>query len=251
MALLNNMKEVWDMLKAEQVNEGCSEKNGFTFSGMDLYEDEKVIKIEFPYALKTLSSAVIGSGLSWKKAFVNRHVDKDYNCDDPMRDMLRFIKNYGLKADDSIAMLTAAHLQNLGKCYIKNEEFELFVIVTAGVGNSVDVSQAKKHEWLKHPIGTINCWVFINGYLAEEAFIHALMTATEAKSKAFFDEKVMDPVTKTIATGTSTDSMLIAATQQGAKHQYAGTITTIGKEIGEAVYKCTVEAIRKSRRSKL
>ena len=41
------------------------------------------------------------------------------------------------------------------------------------------------------------------------------MTATEAKVKVLQDLEVKDPNTGTIATGTSTDSILIAATQKG------------------------------------
>ena len=45
----------------------------------------------------------------------------------------------------------------------------------------------------------------------------------------------MDPRTDTIATGTSTDSILVAATQQGSYIPYAGPITEIGKKIGLGV----------------
>jgi iron complex transport system ATP-binding protein len=58
----------------------------------------------------------------------------------------------------------------------------------------------------------------------------------------------MDKVTNTCATGTSTDSILIAATQRGAKLQYAGTITPLGKLISRGVYDCTVEALTNNRK---
>ena len=51
------------------------------------------------------------------------------------------------------------------------------------------------------------------------------MTATEAKVKVLQDLEVKDPNTGTIATGTSTDSILIAATQKGEHFEFAGTIT--------------------------
>jgi iron complex transport system ATP-binding protein len=57
-------------------------------------------------------------------------------------------------------------------------------------------------------------------------------------------------VTGTIATGTSTDSILIAATQTGELLEYAGTITPLGKLIGKAVYECTTEGIQKSQKRK-
>jgi iron complex transport system ATP-binding protein len=88
----------------------------------------------------------------------------------------------------------------------------------------------------------------VNGELTEEAFIQSIMTATEAKGKVMNDQKVMDKVTGTIATGTSTDSILIAATQQGKCLEYAGTITPLGKLISKAVYQCTTRALQKSRK---
>ena len=88
--------------------------------------------------------------------------------------------------------------------------------------------------------------MFVNGELTEEAFIQSIMTATEAKVKVLHDMRIKDPSTGTIATGTSTDSILIAATQKGNQLEFAGTITPLGKLIGKGVYECTTRAIEKS-----
>ena len=220
-----------------------------SFKNIPIKQTEEYIAVQFPYPLKTLSSAVVGSGLAWKQIFVNRHVSKDYHCDDPVSDMLEFLEKRNFNREDSVAMMTAVALSNYSKRYVKQSSFELLVIVTAGVENAVDVSKASEHIWEEEKIGTINTWVFINGQLSEEAFIQAVMTATEAKAKALFDERIPDPVTNTPATGTSTDSILISATQRGEMFAYAGTITPLGKAIGQAVYECTVEAVRKGRQN--
>ncbi len=224
-----------------------SERESISLRDIRIEQTDELITLSFPFPLKTLSSAVIGSGFAWKQTFVNRHVDKDYHPDDPMVEYIHFLKTHGFVIDDTVAMMTAAILANYSYRYVKTEKFELLAVVTAGIGNAVDVSKAKQHVWDEDEIGTINSWVVINGHLTDEAFIQAMMTATEAKSKALFNEKVVDPVTNTIATGTSTDSILISATQRGETLQYAGTITALGKEIGEAVYECTLEALRKGR----
>ncbi len=54
-----------------------------------------------------------------------------------------------------------------------------------------------------------------------------------------------------MATGTPTDSLLIAATQQGEYMQYGGPITEVGKVIGRGVFEATVEAIQIYRRGAL
>ena len=120
----------------------------------------------------------------------------------------------------------------------------ILIAVTAGVGNAVDVSKAFERDQ-KPYVGTINTWIIVNGHLSDEAFIQAMITATEAKTKALQSENVRDPITNTIATGTSTDSLLVAATQKGELHPYAGPITDLGKYIGRGVFECTTLAIKR------
>ena len=76
-------------------------------------------------------------------------------------------------------------------------------------------------------------------------FIQAMITATEAKTKALHEEQIYDAHYGTIATGTATDSLLVAATQSGEEMPYAGPITEVGKLIGHGVFETTVKAIRK------
>ncbi|MCM3584423.1 heme ABC transporter ATP-binding protein [Mesobacillus maritimus] len=205
------------------------------------------IAIKTPSPLRTMSSGVVGAGTGWHQAFVNRHVDKNYNCDDHRQEMEDFLRKNGFEPSETVGMMTAVMMEDF--CYrkFKEEGFSIFIVVTAGIGNAIDVSQSAHHSFELSP-GTINTWVFVNGHLTEEAFIQCIMTATEAKVKAMQELEIKDKRTGTIATGTSTDSILIAATQEGHEHEFAGTITPLGKLIGNGVYECTIEAIMKSRK---
>ncbi|WP_153720811.1 adenosylcobinamide amidohydrolase [Sporosarcina cascadiensis] len=199
--------------------------------------------------LKTISSAVHNAGIGWYRTFVNRSVRADYDIDDVQRENTDYLRAHGYHLTDTVAMMTA-----VGSEHVEIEEFQgefgsIVIAVTAGVGNAVDVSKSWQREDIPY-IGTINTWVFINGQLSEEAFVQAMITATEAKTKALQDEQVEDPESGTIATGTSTDSLLIASTQQGASLPYAGPITQLGKLIGQGVYECTVRAIHAYRKAK-
>jgi iron complex transport system ATP-binding protein len=207
------------------------------------------IELNAATPLRTMSSGVIGSGTGWHHTFVNRHVDKDYNCSDHRKEMANFLKVNGFEPSETVGMMTAVILEDVSYKHIKGAGFSVFVVVTAGVGNAIDASKSEQHTFETVP-GTINTWIFINGELTEEAFIQSIMTATEAKAKALHDLNIIDGVTGTVATGTSTDSILIAATQTGELLEYAGTITALGKLIGKAVYECTVEGIRKSQKRK-
>lgn len=218
------------------------------FANLKTTKSERSIVVEAKEPLKTLSSAVVNSGFGWSRNFVNRHVDKNYNCDDPILDMNEYLQNQGFDPAYTIGMMTAAFL---GDVVMKSETYEgfsLYVIVTAGVSNAVDVSKAYMRIDLPSGPSTINIWVFIDGKLTDAAFVQAMMTATEAKVKAVHENGVLDPDTNTIATGTSTDSLLIASTENGKVFEYAGTITPLGKAIGQLVFVATDEAIQNNKR---
>ncbi|MDW0116427.1 adenosylcobinamide amidohydrolase [Sporosarcina thermotolerans] len=209
--------------------------------------DHVSLKVEQP--LKTISSAVTNPGLGWYRAFVNRHVDANYNCEDVKAEMADYLEKRGYHLTDTVGMMTAVTTEHAEIGEYKGEFGTVLIMVTAGVGNAVDVSQALSRDREPH-IGTINTWVIVNGHLPEEAFIQAMITATEAKAKALQTEDVKDPLTGSIATGTSTDSLLIAATQEGQHLPYAGPITPLGKLIGHGVYDCTIRAIKAYKKAK-
>lgn len=199
--------------------------------------------------LKTWSSAVINAGSGWYRTFVNRRVDAQYNIDNAHTEMQQYLANHGYIESETVGMMTAVYTKDAVIKEYEGDFGTIVIMVTAGVGNAVDVSKAHEVE-VSPAIGTINTWIIVNGELAEEAFIQAVITATEAKTKALAFEQVKDPRTGTIATGTSTDSILVAATQQGKYIPYAGPITEIGKKIGLGVYECTVEAIQTYKKAK-
>ncbi|RNF40055.1 adenosylcobinamide amidohydrolase [Planococcus salinus] len=200
-----------------------------------------------PVPLKTVSSAVVNAGAGWFRTFMNRRVDSNYECDDSIQEMKDFIERKGFKPTDTVGMMTAVKTEDVIIKEYTGDFSSLTVAVTAGVGNAVDVSKALDR---KEKVGTINTWIMVNGCLSDEAFIQAMITATEAKTKALHQERVMDPLTDTIATGTSTDSCLVAATQQGEYLPYAGPVTELGRLIGIGVFECTVEAIGNYRMAK-
>lgn len=214
----------------------------------DFSVSAEMVLYESDVPLKTVSSAVINAGAGWYRTFINRHVDMDYNIDDSLSEMTGFIEERGFKPTDTVGMMTAIKTEHVIIKEFPSSFGSVVIAVTAGVGNAVDVSKA-----IERPlgVGTINTWILVNGALSDEAFIQAMITATEAKTKALHQEGVKDPLTGTIATGTSTDSCLVAATQQGAILPYAGPITELGGLIGSGVYQCTIEAIALYRKAKM
>ncbi|WP_106496480.1 adenosylcobinamide amidohydrolase [Lentibacillus sp. Marseille-P4043] len=204
---------------------------------------KEMIHLQSPIPLKTLSSGVTGSGMGWHRSFVNRHVGKDYNCDDHKQDMIDYLTDHGFEPNETVGMMTAVDLKDVSYQFLEMDGCSIFVVVTAGTGNAVDVAFGEKHGFTQSP-GTINTWVFVNGKLTDEAFIQCIMTATEAKVKALREESILDQITETYATGTSTDSMLIAATQKGPEISFGGSITPLGSLVGKGVFACTKQALQ-------
>lgn len=210
---------------------------------------KEIIELRSPIPLRTMSSGVVGSGTGWHQTFINRCVGHDYDCSDHRVEMKAYLKQHGYEPGETVGMMTAVRLEDAVYKLFNGNGFSVFIVITAGAGNAVDASKREGYSALYQP-GTINTWIFINGNLTEEAFIQSIMTATEAKVKALHDQEIRDSVTGTLATGTSTDSILIAASQSGRELEYSGTITPLGQLIGKGVYECTVDAIRKYKRRK-
>ncbi|WP_217586161.1 adenosylcobinamide amidohydrolase [Lentibacillus saliphilus] len=207
---------------------------------------DDMIWLQTPTPMKTMSSSVTGAGLGWYRHFVNRHVDKGYDCSDHRAEMKRYLIEKGLDPNDTAGMMTAVHLEQAASGLFEGDGFSVFVMVTAGVGNALDVTQGEQHVKAYTP-GTINTWVLVNGDMRDESFIQAIVTATEAKTKALREMAVMDQLTGNVATGTSTDSILIAATQKGTVLEFAGPIAPLGQVVARGVYECTIQALKNDR----
>ncbi len=212
-----------------------------------LITDEFVL-LQTASPLKTVSSAVVNAGSGWFRTFMNRCVSPTYNHEDVAADMFNYVQSKGFTETDTVGMMTAIRPENVVIEDYATIFGSITIAVTAGIGNAIDVSKSFEQD-RQAPVGTINTWIIINGILSEESFIQAMITATEAKTKALHDQQILDPFTGTFATGTPTDSLLVAATQQGEHLPYAGSVTDLGKIIGRGVFECTVKAIQKTHSS--
>lgn len=207
-------------------------------------KNDSFIHVQFDQPLRTISNGVLGEGIQWLKHFCNFHVDKHYQSTDPKRDVQCWMEKNQIPHEQAVAMMTSVDLANMVMDVKVMNGIQMMAIVTAGVGNAVDI--AADYEADAHSkIGTINTMLFIDANFTDGALVNGYMSATEAKAKALHDLKIKDPLSSTYATGTSTDALLLALTQQGEKTPYAGSATAVGKGIGKLVYTTTQEAIRK------
>ena len=207
-------------------------------------QTKEFIHVQFNHPLKSISNGVIGDGIQWLTHFCNFHVKKNYHCDDPPKDVQTWMKKINIPFEQALGMMTAVILEDVVIIEEKVNGIQLLAIVTAGVGNAVDITKQPNTEPVQ-TIGTINTMLFIDAHFTDGALVNGLLSATEAKVKALTDLNIKDPQTKSMATGTSTDAVVLGLTQQGEKTPYAGSGTVVGRAIGQIVYKATYEAIKK------
>ncbi len=207
-----------------------------------LEQNDRYIHLSFNQPLRTISNGVIGEGIQWMKHFFNFHVPLNYNCATPQQDMNQWISELGFPLEESMGMMTAVTLSDKVWQIKSYGELEMMVLVTAGVGNAVDITGHSSPDQIRR-ISTINTMLFVDAHLTDGALVNACMSATEAKTQALSKLGIKDKATQTLATGTSTDSLLIAATQQGEATPYAGSGTLLGKGIGQMIYEATQKAI--------
>jgi len=196
--------------------------------------------------LYTLNSSIWGGGFGYHHTIVNRQVHKSYLSDDPVGEMHQFLLSCGEQPETTAGMLTAAYVRDMGHSTEmlswsasdgKIETLRVSSWSTVGLGNAARAGVTKDQSLL-YP-GTINIIVVIDGILNDSAMVNAVITATEAKVAVLEDLGIKVKNEAYGATGTTTDAIVIASTQRGREHAYAGTATKLGYLIGKTVYEAT------------
>jgi adenosylcobinamide hydrolase len=224
-----------------------SQIEGVAFS-LKQNDEHTYIAIHSEKSFYTLNSSVWGGGFGYHHVIVNRQVHKSYYCDDPIEEMHQFLILSGELPEDTAGMLTAAYVRDVGN-YAETltwsaspsgdglETLSVSSWSTVGLGNTARAGVTKDQSLL-FP-GTINIIVVIEGNLTDSAMVNAVITATEAKTAVLEDLGIKAKNEAYGATGTTTDAIVIASTQMGRKHDYAGTATKLGYLIGKTVYEAT------------
>lgn len=204
------------------------------------------IRMLAPEPLQTLSSAPYAGGSTVADHIVNVYVTKDYNRPDPIQHLESEIMAWGYPLDQTVGLLTAAKLTHASIAEAEGDQARIVVCTTAGTSNAARAGRARE-TFAAYAPGTINTIVAVDGRLAPAALVGAIITATEAKAAALQDLGITDPQDGDVATGTTTDTVVLAVSQSaryGAEHQYAGSATTLGNLLGRLVYNTVYEAAR-------
>ena len=207
------------------------------FPGITVQQDEAALILHSELPLHTLSSAVVGGSFTKTQTIINRHVDKDYNDPDPIRDLQRFAGARDIT--DFVGLLTAVWTRKARAVMLRAGDLTVCTVITAGVRNATAVGVSRPFV---PAVGTINIIVLVDGQFVPEAMVNAVMTITEAKTAILLERDIRTPEGHP-ATGTSTDAVVLACTGRGPSLAYGGPVTPVGHLIGRCVRDCLGQAL--------
>jgi len=214
---------------------------------------ENVLAVLSEKPLTTISSAFHnGGGLKNTKAILNVEVlkscsDKSLH-DNPEPYITDSAKRFGLN-ESFIGMVTAAAVENFAFASKKVGELAVSVISTAAdnEGNTCNFAESAGETInVQENEGTINIIVVIDGNPTESCLGGTLITVTEAKMAALRELDVRSRFSGDEATGTVTDSIVVAKTSRGVPVVYGGPASELGQLVGYCTRKAVKEAITKA-----
>ena len=194
-----------------------------TIAGVDVHIDRDAVVVRAASALTTLSSAVAGGGLGRASAIVNVHVPKNFRGEEAERVLAEFVARRRIDAP-WVGLLTGAWTENAEVASEKVDGITALAVVTIGLSNPASAGRSPVAAWLTSTINTI---VLIDAAPEPAALVNLVMTVTEAKTMALAEAGVRTREGD-LATGTSSDAVVVAATGRGEQHQFGGPVSELG-----------------------
>jgi adenosylcobinamide hydrolase len=210
-----------------------SDRAETTISATHVAIDELGVSLRSGRLLTVVSSAVVGGGFCRVHDIVNMHVDDMPPGTSPKDELAAYAARLGID-EPFVGVMTAAKTQYARVAAASREGLTVAAVVSVGLSNttSAGVSDPVVAEpgtidpGVIDP-GTINIILLVDGQLTPAALVNAVITVTEAKTMVLGEWQVRTAQGQP-ASGTSTDSVVVAATGRGPALSYAGPATTIG-----------------------
>lgn len=249
------------------------------FPGAKLHRDDKFVSVRFSVPFDVLSTCRAHGG--WRDDLTMVHNAQGCEPRNHLHDMNRLIKihhypeaqhdmmmeRYGLEGEKSAGLGTAANMNNLAVVKKTYKDITVFAIATGGCESNAaragdpasyyeyDGKHIKREDLppmedrvrpFRHPSkpGTINTILVVNTPMTPGAMVRAVMTATEAKTAVLQELNAPSFQSQSVATGTGTDQIAIAAPRSGAEALTgAGHHSVLGELIGAAVHDAIAETL--------
>jgi iron complex transport system ATP-binding protein len=210
--------------------------------GLYLDRTPRALHVWSDAPLAVLSSAVAGAGLTQTRHILNMGVASSYHSDRPGDDLEKLARDLGLD-EPFVGMMTAARLERAQVVAEQAGRTTVVAVVTVGLSRPVAAGVTEAFAPAAGP-GTINMILVIEAQLAAAATVNAVITATEAKALALIEGGVRAPHGGP-ASGTGTDSIVLAWTGRGERFEYAGPVSPVGALVARAVRRAIAASLHK------
>ncbi|MBI3030273.1 MAG: adenosylcobinamide amidohydrolase [Candidatus Rokubacteria bacterium] len=206
--------------------------------GIEVEVDREGVVVRAALPLRVVSSAVVGGGFGQARCVVSLHVPKNYPCTDAVGDVARFCRARALPGP-WVGLLTSAWTERAVVATERGNGVTALAVATVGLGNPVEAGRSPAAAW--HP-STINTIVVVDADPRPEALVNLVITATECKTMALVAAGI-ESAEGALASGTSTDAVVVAATGRGQPHRFGGPVSDLGWVVARAVRSALDEGI--------
>jgi adenosylcobinamide hydrolase len=207
--------------------------------GVAIEIDDEAVVLTAAAPLRVLSSAVEGGGLGQARAIVNLHVHKHCPWEDVALRLDAFAARRALPSP-RVGLLTAAWTAQARVVAERSGELEAFVVVTVGLGNLVAAGWSAAAS---APVGTINTIVVLDADPEPAALVNLALTVTEVKTLVL-GEAGLRSADGHLASGTSTDAVVVAATGRGRPVRFGGPISEAGWLVANVARRAIGDGVR-------
>jgi iron complex transport system ATP-binding protein len=207
--------------------------------GITVTTGRRAVRVSSLRPLTVLSSAVAGGGFGSTREILNVHVDDQYDGERPDDDLAVIAAKLGV-AEPFVGLMTAAYTE-FARCAVESSgDLTVAAVVSVGLSNTSSagvtppIGAGLASDAAVAGAGTINIVLLVDGTLTQAAMVNAVITATEAKTMTLAAWDVKTPEGDA-ASGTSTDTVVVACTGRGERLSYAGPATPVGWLAGRTV----------------
>ncbi len=207
--------------------------------GVTVTAGQQAVRISSERPLRVLGSAVVGGGYGVAREILNVHVDDRYDGERPDEDLAAVAAELGIR-EPFVGLMTAAYTQ-FARCAVERlGDLAVAAVVSVGLSNTSSagltppIGAGPTDGAVAPGPGTINIVLLVDGALTPAAMVNAVITATEAKTMTLAAWNVKTP-DGDAASGTSTDTVVVACTGRGEELGYAGPATPVGWLAARAV----------------
>jgi adenosylcobinamide amidohydrolase len=198
--------------------------------GVAVAMDAEGVVVKAAAPLAVVSSALVGGGMGVVDAVLNVHVPKGFACMDAVATVAAFARRRAVTTP-YVGLLTAALTEKAETAVARRGLLTAMAIATVGLSNRITAGVSLPGA-VAAP-GTINTIVIVEGDAEPAALVNALMTVTQVTTLALVEAGVKG-ADGHVATGTSTDAVVVAATRRGARQPFGGPVSDFGWVVAQA-----------------